>query len=351
MRSRLHGGRGLLVIGLHVVLATSSIASAAETPAAVEVQDLLQIPAADRRRLVRGEIVSYPVTENSEREVAVGLAMIVAAPAAQVAQYLTSTQLLAQDPAINEFALVPADLSPGAMVGPGFARSERDEALSLLEASPGTRFNLSMAEIDVLQTARSSAREGSAEAGSDTYRRLLAQRVEKYRQGGLAGIAPYARSGGAVTDPSAELRQAIADLERAGRSGSDLREALLRFPSDQPAQLSSQVYWVKRRVQRRLHLSLLHRIVATGPGATMLLERYFFVGHSFNSMQILTGALRHEDSIMVFATTRVSTDEVLGIGNSFKRTVARGQVRDEIRARLERMRSTLVPRPGGTESP
>ena len=66
---------------------------------------------------------------------------------------------------------------------------------------------------------------------------------------------------------------------------------------------------------------------------------------------LVGGALRHEDGIMLFATTRVSTDEVLGIGNAFKRSIARGQVKDEIKARLERLRSALQPRPGGTESP
>ena len=351
MRSRLPGGRGCLAIVLHVVLAASSIESAAETTPANEVQDLLQIPNADRRRLIRGEIVSYSVPENSEREIAVGLAMIVSASADQVGQYIGTAQLIAQDPAIMEFGLVPEELGDGIMVGPGFAASDRDEALSLFEASPGTRFNLSMAEIEALRTARGSTRAGSAAVASDTYRRLLSQRVQTYRQGGLAGIAPYARSGGAVMDPSVELKQAIADLERAGRSGSDLREALQRFPADQRSQITSQAYWVKRRVQHRLHLSLLHRMTATGPGGTLHLERYFFVGHSFNSMQILTGALRHADGIMVFSTTRVSTDEVLGIGNQFKRTVARGQVRDEMRPRLERLRSALQPRPGGTESP
>lgn len=349
-RSRLPGGRGLVAIGLHAVLTASSIASAAETAPAIEAQDLLQIPPAERRRLVRGEIVSYPVAENSDRELAVGLAMLVSAPAGQAEQYIVSGQLIAQDATISEFGLVPEELGAGAMVGPGFTASEREEALSLYEATPGTRFNLSAAEIDALHAVRGSARAGSAEIAFDTYRRLLAQRVQTYRQGGLAGIAPYARGGGTISDPSLELKPAIADIERAGRSGAELREAVLRYPADQPPQLTSQVYWVKRRVQRRPHLSLLHRMVANGPGFVLHLERYFYVGHSFNSMEILTGALKHDDGIMVFSMTRVSTEEVLGVGSQLKRTVARGQVRDEMRPRLERLRSVLA-RPGVAESP
>jgi len=346
-------GLGLLAVSLLVGLPASGIAPAAETSVAIEVQELLQIPVDQRRRLARGEIVSYPVAENSERELAVGLAVAVPAPVSQIAQYLSSAQLIAQDASIGEFGLVPDGLSPESLVGPGFTASEREEALSLFEAAPGTRFNLSLSEIDALRTARAAggSRTGAAELASETYRRILSQRAQSYRLRGLAGIDPYARTGGVVTDPDVELRPAIADVERIGIAGSDFREALLRFPADQPAQIASQIYWVKRRVQRRPHLSLLHRMVVTGPGPILHLERYFYVGHSFNSTQILTGALAYQDGTMVFSTTRVSTDEVLGVGSLLKRTVARGQVRDEMRTRLERLRSAISPRPTAPESP
>ena len=346
-------GLGLLANSFLAGLTASGIAPAADTTVAIEVQELLQIPVDQRRRLVRGEIVSYPVAENSERELAVGLAVVVPASASQIVQYLASGQLIAQDASIGEFGLVPDELSSGTLVGPGFTASEREEALSLFEAAPGTRLNLSLAEIDSLRTAKAAggSRSGAAELASDTYRRILSQRAQSYRQRGLAGIDAYARTGGAFTDPAVDLRPAVADVERIGRTGSDFHEALLRYPAGQPAQIASQVYWVKRRVQRRPHLSLLHRMVVTGTGPMIHLERYFYVGHSFNSTQILTGVLAYQDGTMVFSTTRVSTDEVLGVGSQLKRTVARGQVRDEMRTRLERLRSGISPRPAAPESP
>jgi hypothetical protein len=348
-------GLGLVVIVLLAALTTTGISPAAETSLAIEAQDLLQIPVDQRRRLLRGEIISYPLTENDPREIGVGLAVIVPAPASQIAQYLASGQIIAQDPSIGEFAPLPEELPSGSMVGPGFTPGERDEALSLLEATPGTRFNLSLAEIEALRTARgsggSSSKTGAADIASDSYRRLLGLRVQSYRQAGLAGIAPYARAGGAVTDPAIDLRLAVSDAERIGRAGTEFREALQRYPADQPPQLVSQVYWVKRRVQRRPHMSLLHRMVATGESPAIHLERYFYVGHSFNSMQALTWALAYESGTMVFLTARVSTDEVLGVGNQLKRSVARGQVRDEMRTRLERLRSAFTGRPAVPESP
>ena len=44
---------------------------------------------------------------------------------------------------------------------------------------------------------------------------------------------------------------------------------------------------------------------------------------------------------MLFATSRFSTDEILGIGNQLKRSVGRAQLRDEMRKRLEGVRTWL----------
>ena len=148
-------------------------------------------------------------------------------------------------------------------------------------------------------------------------------------------MAPYARAGGAVTDPSAQLRLALADAERVVSFGSQLHDALARYPAAQPPGLVNRVYWLKRRVQRRPQLSLLHQMIMRGPDVVVHVERYFYVGHSYNAAQIITGAVAYGNGAVVFATSRFSTDEVLGLGNQLKRAVGRGQLRDEMRKRLE----------------
>ena len=66
--------RALSLFGFTLLteLAAPGIAPATEPSVVNEVQDLLQISAPERRSLVRGEVISLPVTENSERELAVG---------------------------------------------------------------------------------------------------------------------------------------------------------------------------------------------------------------------------------------------------------------------------------------
>ena len=353
-RSSRAGAAWLLGISLLTELVGPDIAPAAEASVVNDVQDRLPISAEQRLRLARGEVVSYSVTENSDRELAVGFAVILPVPLSEIADYLASGQLIAQDATISDFGAVPGEAPTGALVGPRFSRSERDEAEGLLAASPGTRFNLSLAEIDALRTVKGSAdasvKTTAADRASDAYRRLLHQRLQAYRQGGLAAIAPYARAGGVVTDPAADLRLAAADAERLAGLGPELHEALLRYPADQPPQIVNHFYWIKRRVQRRPHLSLLHRIVVAGSGSIIHVERYFYSGHSFNATEFLTGAFAHRDGTLVCAINRVSTDEVLGVGNQLKRTIGRAQVRDEMRARLDRLHALLI-RPGSPQSP
>jgi hypothetical protein len=341
---------GILVAGLVAGLATARPAPAAE-PAGSEVLDALQVPADQRRRLVVGEVLSYPVSEFSERELAVGLVMFLQAPLGRVAEYLSTGQVIARDSTISEFGIVAEATGTEPLPGSSFAKGDRDEAGALLDASPGTRFNLSAAEIATLRALRdasaSASQSGMAEKVWDTYRGLLRQRLQAYQQGGLAALAPYVRSGGAVTDPAAELRAAIPDVEHLGR---ELQDTLSRFPAAVSPRQLHRFYWLKRRVQRRPDLSLLHQVVTPGSVPVVHIERYFYVGHSYNTGQVITGAFAYLDGTVLFCTSRFSTDEILGMGNQLKRSIGRGQLRDEMRKRLEGMRSSLG-RPASTESP
>ena len=344
---------GILAASLVAGLTAARLAPAAE-PAGSEGLDLLQVAPDQRRRLVVGEVLSYPVSEFSERELAVGLAIFVQAPLGRVAEYLSSGQVIARDSTISEFGIMAEPTGTEPLPGSPLVKGERDEAGNLLDASPGTRFNLSAAEIATLRALRdataSVSQPGMAEKVWDAYRGLLRQRLQAYQQGGLATLAPYTRSGGGVTDPAADLRAAIADVDRVGRDGPELHDTLLRFPSAPSPRQLHRFYWLKRRVQRRPDLSLLHQIVTAGPGSAVHIERYFYVGHSYNAAQIITGAFAYLDGTVVFCTSRFSTDEVLGVGNQMKRSIGRGQLRDEMRKRLEGIRASLT-RPTSAESP
>ena len=292
------------------------------------------------------------MTENSERELATGVAIFMLAPLPQLADYLTGGELVANDATIVELGAVgAAEVAPEVT----FTRSERTEAESLLDAAPGFRFNLSLAEIDALHAAKTAnpeaAKAAPADIAEDAYRRLLQRRAQAYLRGGLSAITPYARTrDGGVTDPTPELRLAAADVQRLPAPGPELRDALLRYPAAPSLATTSRVFWLKRHVQRRPDFCLLHELVMASSSLVLHVERYFYVGHSYNAGQILTGALPYQDGTVVFSTGRMSTDEVLGIGNQVKRTIGRAQLRDEMRRRLDRLRGSQL-RPPSLQNP
>jgi hypothetical protein len=337
MSRMLAAGVFAMLLGL-ATARPAALAGAAETTPGQDALDRLQLPAEQRQRLLRDDVVSYPVTEYGDRDLAVGLALFVRASPARLVEYLVSGQLLARDALILAHGPMPDASQPAALPAVGFSADERNEAERLLDAGPGTRFNLSPREIEMFRSLRGPPGSVTVEQISERYRALLRDRSLAYQRDGLAGIAPYARAGGALTDPAAELRLAIADADRVPGFGPQLREALTRYPADRPSPATNRLYWVRRRVQRRPHLSLLHQMVFAGPEVAVHVERYFYAGHSYNAAQIITGAFGYGDGTVVFATSHFPTDEVLGVVNRLKRSVGHSQLGDEMRKRLEGVR-------------
>ena len=171
----------------------------------------------------------------------------------------------------------------------------------------------------------------------------MGERWEAYRRGGISAVAPYARAGGALTDPAALLRLAAEDAARLPGVGAALRDALLRYPAGATDFSVDRFSLVRQQLRGRPALSLLHQIVQTRSAAVVHVERYFYVGHSYNAGQTLTGAVAHGDGTVLFSTSRISTDEVLGPGHPLKRAVGRRQLQDSMRRRLDRFRAAVVP--------
>ena len=338
-----------ITIGLAAGAPGLELSALAQTAAPADPFSLYPMSSGEQRRLYQGDVIPYNVTEHSDRELAVGLTIFVPAPLARVVEYLDTGQVIAQDGTISSYAVIPDPPRPDALSGVRFTRGEQDEAESLLDASPGYRFNLALAEIEVMRALRGSLARGRGAAAvtdsvSTEYRSVLSQRWQAYRRAGLDAIAPYARGGG-VTDPAADLRLAVSDANPLRPYEPELGEALLRFPAAPLPRVTNRYYWIKRQVQRRPAFTLLHQMVVVGPRSAVHVERYFYVGHSYNDAQIITAAFAAEAGTVIFTTSRFSTDEVLGMGSQLKRTVGRSQLKDEMRKRLEGLRASLTTRP------
>jgi hypothetical protein len=330
----------LLTLG---ILASSLVSPAIPRASAADTWDLRQISADDRRRLIGGEVVPFAVAERTDRDLATGVMVFLQLPVARVGEYLTEAELAVRDPGVVGWGALPERAEAASLAKLRLGPSEADE---LLDARPGSVWNLSTAEMDGLRALRSMLTTGSralqAEAVSTHYRGLLLQRTQAYRTGGLDAIEPYARRGGTTTDPAAELRGAAEDARPLAATSPALIDALLRYPSLQHAGRASQIYWVERRLQGRVDPVLVHQLVDVRPELALHLERHFFVGHAYNSSQTLTGALPWGNGSLVFVVSRVSTDLVAGLGGDVKRSIGRRQLRGDLTGRLERLRAALA---------
>jgi hypothetical protein len=336
------------------LLLLSLVLSGAAPAADEDGFDLRQVTPDQRRRLLRGEMVSYAVAEGSERELTAGLAMYVATTMKGLVDVLAPGEPLAVDPGASTYGAFTDAPGPEAFAAVRFSAADLIEVQALLDAAPGYQANLSAREIDALRSLKTSlgvaATPALLDAVSRHYRRLLWERWRSYHGSGLAGMPPYARRSDLVTDPAAELRAAVVDARRIAVRAPFLPELLLRYPATPPPSPASRFFWLRRTLQGRPAYVLIHQITDVAPDLALLVERHFYVGHSYNVSQTLSGGLPWEGGMLVFTTARVSTDQVAGVGTDLKRALGRRQLRAEVVRRFDRIRAALA-KPTRPESP
>ncbi|QSA97831.1 hypothetical protein [Methylococcus sp. EFPC2] len=333
--ARLYGLCGLL---------SFPVAMAAPAPTAEEVLRLIGVPAEQSARLARGEIVTHEAREATDKELAMTTALYLAVPLDKVVDYFRRGNLAAIDPDITARGVIPANADISAFKGFAFSAKQSDEAADLLEAEAGDRFNLSAQEIQSFAALKdklaNADKKSLVEGVSQRYREILLQRWQAYRKGGLAGIAPYARDGGTV-DPGAELKIAAENSKTLARYFPALYQGWLNYPNGLPAGTEEQFYWLNRKVENRPTAILAHRVLQAGETGAVIVARQFYAGHSYNADHLVVGALPYRDGTVVFYGQRSSTDQVAGVASGVRHNIGRGQLKDQMVKRLEKLRGIL----------
>ena len=160
--------RSLATAALTLVLVGApalSLVSPAPAEAVEATWDIRLLSVDDRRRVLAGETVPFPVTERTDRDLAGGMMLFVAAPFARVAEYLAESELAVREPGILGWGALPERAGPDALARLRLGPAESDE---LLDARPGSVWNLSGAEMDGLRALRprlgQAAKTAQAEA-------------------------------------------------------------------------------------------------------------------------------------------------------------------------------------------
>ena len=323
-------------LALGALFAPPSLAQAPAVPTPAELAKVLGFTDAEIGRIKGGEIIQKDLKEGSDKELAGVLAVIFHRPVKELVDIALQGKMLETNKSMQAFRVWKPDASADkAFADVGLSATQTAEAKILANASPGSKLNLSAAEIAQFQNVRPEP-----SAVNVPLRAMLKARYEAYRKSGLKGITPYARGGRNESSPASELTLAINQTKTAARR-QDFFEALLNYPADPLPDTEHRFYWFKQTVESRPTFVLAHRAERHAANAALLTEEQFYVGHSYNSNFVAGGGLEVQGGTLVFYVNRTFTDQVAGLGSGLKHGIGRSLMLFEVAANLKRIREQL----------
>lgn len=331
-----------LISMLFLSLLAIGIVCAEEAPTPQQALKSFGVSAEQIRQLESGEIISYEVSETTQKELAMGVAMLLPAKLVKIVEYIKSGRLTATETDIIATGVL--DSKAKGMKKFAFTKKDFDEAKAFLLAEPGDKFNLSKPELDSLKSAQATLKTADNKTlltvASQKYREFLLQRLQAYQKTGLAGIANYSRENGSA-DPREELRIDANSSKGWINYYPELHQAWLNYPVALPVNAVEQFAWMNRRVEDRPTAILNHQIILANDQIGIIISRQFYVGHSYNSSQVTAGGIPYGEGTLVFYTIHSSTDQVAGMGVKLKHLIGRDKLKEEMIKRLNRLKAAL----------
>lgn len=357
MRTRMVGGLAFIL----ALTPTSALSAAPTAPAPTDLEEImvyLGFNRDDLGKLMDGKVISTRLKEGSDKELAVSVALLVRATVDEVAEMARSGKTFEVGRDVLAYHHIsPGPPTEGDLAGLGYSAAETSEVSKLLKVRAGSVFNLSAAEIDRLQEIGrqhkgKNPRQDPAvgEAVNAGVRSILLERYRAYREGGLAAIAPYHRGGKTKAEPAKELSLAFKEDAVLPDSLKAIERAFGSFPQEGADDIENHFFWIKQKVQNRPTFILTHRMLQQRADGMLLgAERQFYVGQSYNSLQIVVGCVPVEQGTIMFYRNRTSTDQVAGFGSGLKHGIGRGQMADTIVKDFKALRKVLEKKSGTGE--
>ena len=316
-----------------------------EAPAFAELLDVESLLGLDKSQLAeldKGRPIVYDLKEGSSDELAVGLIWYFPVPLEKVVEKLWMQEPDMLDVDVIAHGILTEHSGMGALKSVIFSK---DEARGLLEAEPGEEFNLSSHEFEKLKAFKHALKRvpqrAIEDAASEYFREILLQRHDAYRREGINAISPYVRKHGTESKPAIELRQSAGESDILSRHFSGLLKEWLDYPKLLPAGAREAFPWVEKSVEGRTAIILRHRITMDWNGGVLVLTREYYVPHSYNSSQWITGGLPYREGTVVFQQVRSFTDQVMGTGSTLKHLVGRELLQDKMLKSFERLCDVL----------
>ena len=309
-----------------------------------EVMTYLKFDASQKEALLKGKILftGMPKLEKKDKMVAVaGVMMVIRRPVAEVIDACMDSEIFRQYSKILAYKpIVHLAQAESDFIDIGYSAEEMPEVRKLINVKPGVEFNLSKEEIARFQTIDPKD-SGANEKASALYRNLLFDRHRAHLSQGLDGIPSYDRGGKKSSSPGQELKDAIESAWVVKKYFPDFYTAVLNYPKHSIEGARHRFYWIKQILDKRPSFVLSHHMLLVQDGVAIACDIQFYIGHSYNSMLTLIGAVSYEGETLLFCSNRTSSDKVTGFPSRIKKAFGRKIISELLAKHFEKVRTLL----------
>jgi hypothetical protein len=322
-------GRFATVLWLFCV-ATAALAE----PTADQVLTDFGFSAGDKQRVLHGDYVTAKMGAVSERDLSFVIAFFLKTSPDALSKQVIAGDLMTADSQVKAYGALSA---PGSPADFSALQLDGEEAKALALAEVGDRMNRSAGEIALLHEHR----DDSTQDARAQFLRMLLARYESYRASGLAGIAPYDRGGGHVSDIAADLTRATQAATQLQRCMPALHALLLDYPRGTLPGLQERFFWMKSDIRGKATYVLAHFLVVGEGAARAVVRREFYVSAGYNAEQTIAGFLPVTGGTIVVYTSHAFTDQVAGASGSLKRSIGSRIMADQLKEMFEAGRKRI----------
>src|SRR5262252_3012508 len=267
-------GAKRVVVGVWIGLVLcGSLPEASALPAPDELLQELQISDSDRQRIREGDIVTWTATEGSDRELALGMAMLVKKKTENVTDLFREAATFMNIKVITAFGkignpgfgMIGNEGTLADFAGVTLAPNGEKEARRYLEAEPGDDLNLDAKEMAAFRALKSASKDGAVpiQQVEALIREGLLARYQAYRTKGLAGVAPYARKSGPRLLASDELAIATKQSKLVEKYLPSVYDVIVNYPATlkQGDEFEEKFFWMNSEIRDRPTYTLSHRML------------------------------------------------------------------------------------------
>jgi hypothetical protein len=317
-----------------------SIQPAWATPTADDIMKALPISDSQKQDVLNGEIVKWTTIEAGERELAVGIIMLMKAKPEKVAQLFQGAE---------GYKLMDSITAQGRISGKGteadFANlvlepNGKKEAGRYLDAEPGEGFNLDKKEIAAFQALKAQSKDGSVnqKAVEAQIRKNFLARLQAYQAKGLEGMSPYERDSEERMS-NQEILLSVDANKILAKLHPKFSEILHTYPSGDMTGVEESFVWFNLELFSRPLLVLTHRMLYKEGDTYVASDRHIYASHEYNTLQAVGGVWPKGDRSLLVYLYRISTDQVGGFGSSAKHPISRALMGPYIVELFEKIRA------------